>query len=121
MAKSDFTFDDWKNLASTDSEAFEQKRDCLIRNAISKAPKRYHDRLTRLQWRVDMERKRHGNPLSSCIHLSQMMMDSVYGDHGLLDALNGAKQELGGEQQQKSFVVAKVFDLNSQRQLSAKA
>lgn len=90
MAKSEFSFDDWKHLASTDPEAFEKERERLIRKTISKAPANYRTRLLRLQWRVDMERKRHTNPMSSCVRLSKMMLDSVYGEHGLVSALNGS-------------------------------
>ena len=89
MAKLHFPFDDWKNLASTDPEAFEKRREDIIRKTISKAPAGYRARLLRLQWRIDMERKRHSNPMSSCVKISKMMLDSVYGQHGLVTALCG--------------------------------
>ncbi len=92
MAKPEFAFDEWKRLASTDPEAFEKKRERLIRKTISNAPSNYRSRLLRLQWRVDMERKRHANPMSSCVRISKMMLDSVYGEHGLVSALNGTSQ-----------------------------
>lgn len=89
MAKVNFPFDEWKNLASTDPEAFEKQREDIIRKTISRAPAGYRARLLRLQWRIDMERKRHPNPMSSCVKISKMMLDSVYGQHGLLTALCG--------------------------------
>lgn len=89
MAKLQFPFDEWKNLASMDPEAFEKRREDIIRKTISKAPAGYRARLLRLQWRIDMERKRHPNPMSSCVKISKMMLDSVYGEHGLLSALTG--------------------------------
>ncbi len=92
MAKSEFAFDEWKHLASTDPEAFEKKRERLIRQTISNAPAKYRSRLLRVQWRVDMERKRHANPMSSCVRISKMMLDAVYGEHGLVSALQGGGQ-----------------------------
>ena len=92
MAKPEFAFDEWKHLASTDPESFEKERERLIRKTISNAPSIYRSRLLRLQWRVDMERKRHSNPMSSCVRISKMMLDSVYGEHGLVSALNGTNQ-----------------------------
>ncbi len=75
-------------LAQSDAEAFERKRRALIEQELSKAPPALQERLRRLQWRIDMERQRHKHPLSSCIHIFEMMWDQVYGEGGLLDVLN---------------------------------
>ena len=111
MAKSDFAFDDWKHLASTDPEAFEKERERLIRSTISDAPASYRTRLLRLQWRVDMERKRHPNPMSACVNISRMMFDSVYGEHGLVNALNGGVDA----DVDKKMPKGKVLDLTQRR------
>lgn len=84
-----FVFDDWKDLAETNPQDFEQKRRDFIDSFISKASSRYRSRLEGLQWRIDMERRRSSTPLSACVRISSMMFDSVYGDAGLLSALNG--------------------------------
>lgn len=81
-----FDFDDWARLASDDPQAFEQRRLRAIESVIAEAP-HMEQRLRALQWRIDMERARHPNPLSSCIHVYRMMWDSVYGERGLLEAL----------------------------------
>lgn len=81
-----FDFDDWARLATEDPEAFEERRRQAIEAVMAQAPQ-METRLRALQWRIDMERSRHSNPLSSCIHVYRMMWDSVYGERGLLDAL----------------------------------
>lgn len=81
-------FDDWAKLAQTDAEAFERRRQEVIDNLIAEAPEHMRERLRRLQWRVDAERRRYKHPLKSCVVIFNMMWDSVYGEHGLLDALN---------------------------------
>jgi hypothetical protein len=83
-----FNFDDWAELAQRDAEAFEQRRREVIEAAIAEAPDHMHTRLQRLQWRIDAERNRYKHPLKSCVVIFNMMWDSVYGEHGLLQALN---------------------------------
>lgn len=77
----------WRELIRTDPEAFEAKRREVIESYISSVPADRQQRLRRLQWRIDIERKRAANPLQSCLSIYSMMMDSVYGDHGLLNAI----------------------------------
>ncbi len=86
--KSRFNFDAWKKLAETNPEAFEIQRKKVLQAEIAKAPKPMQHRLTGLQWRVDMERKRCGNPTQSMIHIYKKMWNSVYGENGLLSALH---------------------------------
>ncbi len=113
MAGSEFSFDEWKNLASKDPEAFERQRERLIRETINQAPAEHRSRLLRLQWRVDMERKRQANPMASCVKLSRMMLDSVYGENGLVSALNGQNAK------QVRLTSAKVLDLTKRKRSSA--
>lgn len=88
-----FAFDDWKDLAENNPQAFEQKRQDFIDSFISKASSRHRNRLQGLQWRIDVERKRSSNPLSACVRISNMMLDSVYGNTGLVQALKGDIRE----------------------------
>ncbi len=88
-----FDFDAWKSLAETDPEAFERKRREAIEAAISQAPPQMRQRLTGLQWRIEMERGQSRNPTQSFLRIYKMMWHSVYGDNGLLDALNGKAVE----------------------------
>ncbi len=112
MAKFEFVFDDWMRLASTDPEAFEKAREQTIRHTIADAPANYRTRLLRLQWRVDMERKRHNNPMSACVTISRMMLDSVFGEHGMAKALNFEAQTVPAKQ---AASCAKVLDLSKYR------
>lgn len=83
----DLDFDQWSSLARSDPEAFEHCRRELVESFIQGAPPRHRQRLQRLQWRIDAERRRHSNPMGSCVHLSRMMLDAVYGRNGLADSL----------------------------------
>lgn len=73
-------FEEWALLASQDRAAFEEKRAAAIRQCIADIA--HNDaarrRLTGLQFRIDMLRRRHKSPLGACIALSQMMMDEVH-------------------------------------------
>ncbi len=85
----DFVFDDWKTLAETNPQAFEEKRKRVIEDMIGEASEKHRSRLEGLQWRIDIERKRSSNPFSACVRISNMMLDSVYGERGLVSALKG--------------------------------
>lgn len=84
-----FDFDAWKALAEKDPEAFERRRREAIEAAIAQAPPQMRQRLTGLQWRIEMERGKSRNPTQSFLRIYKMMWQSVYGENGLLDALNG--------------------------------
>ena len=86
---SDFDFEEWASLAKTDPQAFEAKREAAISQLIAGASPRMQTRLRGLQWRIDMDRSRASNPLSSCMQMFNKMWASVYGEGGLQDALNG--------------------------------
>jgi hypothetical protein len=82
-----FSFDEWKKLAEENPEAFEFTRQFMIDSLIKQAKEA--DRLKRLQWRIDMERRRSKNPMSACVRISSMMLDSFYADTGLAGVLQG--------------------------------
>lgn len=58
-----------------------------IERCIADAPVENQDRLRRLQWRIDQERRRAGTPLAACIRVSRMMWQSLMGEGGLRDRL----------------------------------
>lgn len=82
-------FDHWARLAVVDPDAFEARRSRLVEDFISSVPPERQLRLRRLQWRIDQIRRRARTPLAACIHISRMMWDSVLGDGGLHETLNG--------------------------------
>lgn len=86
--QSTFDFEQWCKLAEENPALFEKKRREEIDKVISSAPAATQERLQRLQWRVDMERRRSKNATQACIRIYSMMWKRVYGEHGLLDALN---------------------------------
>lgn len=79
------TFDEWRDLARTDPEAFEARRRAAVAEAIALAPADRRQRLERLQWRIDRERERYRDPLAACARLSCMMWESVHGPGGLVE------------------------------------
>ncbi len=89
-------FEELAQLAQTDPEAFEARRQALIEEAISQAPEERQERLRRFQWRIDMERKRAKTPLAACLRLNDMLMEMVYGEGGFLEAVNTLKGILEG-------------------------
>ena len=84
-----FVFETWAELAQSDPQAFEQQRQHCIDELLATMPSARRRRMERLQWRIDMERHRAATPLSACVRISRMMMDSVYGKEGLVDAIKG--------------------------------
>lgn len=83
-----FDFNDWMNLARNNPAEFEQKRHEVIEALIAQSPPEIQQKLHCLQWRVDMERRRSGDAMSSCTRIYSMMWSFVYDDGGLLDKLN---------------------------------
>lgn len=80
-------FEAWMDLARNSPKVFETKRMAVIEEYISSVPVQQQERLRRLQWRIDVERKRAPNPLAACIRINRMMWNSLAGEQGLLDAL----------------------------------
>jgi hypothetical protein len=89
-----FDFDEWHQLANTDPDAFEQKRQKAIKKIIQSAPKAKQPRLRGLQWQIDQARHLSNTPLAACIKISKLMWDSVLGENGLLVALQGLDYEI---------------------------
>ena len=85
---SQFNFDEWMALAQNDPQKFESERMRVMESAIAEAPQHLQHKLRCLQWRIDMERRKHSNALAGCISLNKMMWDFVYAEKGFLHALN---------------------------------
>lgn len=84
-------FDDWSQLAARDPDGFERRRSEVLEEFIQQAPENRRLRLRRLQWRIDRARERAPTPLAACVKISQMMWDSLAGDDGLLEAMEGLR------------------------------
>ena len=80
-------FDEAAALARQNPEAFEQYRLDAIEALISCASRENQQRLRRLQWRIDQERKRAPNPTAACVKIYQMMWDSFAGSNGFVDII----------------------------------
>ena len=86
-AENKLGFDDWLDLAMNDPQAFESARSAAIQAFLSSTSPRSRDRLTRLQWRIDMIRQRSKTPMAACQTIYSMMWDHLAGDRGMLEAL----------------------------------
>lgn len=80
--------DELIQLAKDNPEELEALRKREIESTISRAPDPIQRRLRGLQFRVDAQRKLCKTPLSSCMAISQMMIDSFY---DLNDSLHSAR------------------------------
>lgn len=76
-------FDSMTAIAKDDPAEFERLRRSCIDEFIENTPPERQERLRRLQWRIDQER-RNCSPLSACIKISKMMWDQLLGAGGLL-------------------------------------
>jgi hypothetical protein len=76
-------FDLWADMARNDPEAFETMRLEAIDAVIARAPQENQERLRRLQWRIDQERRLARTPMAACLRISRMMWRSVLGPGGL--------------------------------------
>ncbi len=87
---SDFDFEHWRKLAKSDPAAFEKQREKAIGDFIDGLPNAHvQERMRRLQWRVDMERRRSASALGACIRVYNMMWDSVNQNYELMQSLVG--------------------------------
>ena len=80
------TFDEMVRLAKTNPETLENIRRVLIEDLIADAPEYCQRRLRGLQFQIDMERRKAGNPMGACVKISKMMHDSLF---QLRETLNG--------------------------------
>jgi len=87
-----FDFNEWSELAMNDPEAFESRRQEAIEQTIQTMPSDKQDRIRCLQWRIDQERKLATSPMAACIKLSNMMWESVTGEHGLLSNIKSMEK-----------------------------
>lgn len=87
LANVPIDFHELRMLAEKDPAAFERRRTELIYQFIEQLSPERRCYLERLQWRIDMERRKYRHPLVSAQRLYAMMWDSVTGEHGLLAAL----------------------------------
>lgn len=82
-----FDFQQWAALAKLDPAAFEAQRTKAVDDLIASAAPHQQARLRGLQWQIDMVRARASNPLAACMQVFNRMWESVYGERGLLEAL----------------------------------
>lgn len=85
-------FDFLTGLARSDPSAFEQMRLHAIESYIAALPPERQQRMRRLQWRIDQER-RNRTPMGACVRLSRMMWDHLLGPGGLVGLLQGDADE----------------------------
>lgn len=90
----DLDFDSWARLAKDDPESFEATRRAAIEGLIQSFPDESRERMRRLQWRIDQERRMAKSPMGACIRLSRMMWRQLLGEGGLRDRLAGLAGEL---------------------------
>lgn len=85
----DMGFDDWRELASEDPQAFETARSAVIEEFLATVPDASIKRLRGLQWRIDTIRHCSSNPMAACIGIYNMMWEKLAGENGMLDAMTG--------------------------------
>jgi len=86
------SFEEWAELAKSDPDAFEKMRLAAIDRCIENLPAAQQERMRRLQWRIDQERRMARTPMNACLRISRMMWDNILGSTGLQKRL----AELGG-------------------------
>lgn len=97
LMSTDFNFKEWAELAQSDPERFEARRNRVINETIRRFPDGRHEMLHRLQWRVDRIRELKKTPLAACIAISGLMWESFNDLHksyvDLADQKPGAKRD----------------------------
>jgi len=93
----DLDFDQWARLAEHDPASFESARRDAIEALIESFPAENRERMRRLQWRIDQERRLARSPMGSCIRLSRMMWRQLLGEGGLRERLLGLADSLNGD------------------------
>lgn len=79
---STFDVEEWMHLWEIDPQGAEHRRQREIEELIMSAPEEKRQKLRQLQWRIDMERARHDNPMGRCIALYTMLTDHLWSDNG---------------------------------------
>lgn len=77
----EFDFKEWSELAKTDPESFEARRNRVINEAIRRVPTDRQQMLRGLQWKVDRIRELKRTPLAACIAITDMMWDTFNNLH----------------------------------------
>ena len=80
-------FDEWLELAMNDPDRFEAARTAAIQGFLDDAPAHSRKRLTGLQWRIDMIRKKSKTPMAACQTIYSMMWDQLAGEDGMIESL----------------------------------
>ncbi|MGD9163603.1 MAG: DUF3135 domain-containing protein [Chromatiales bacterium] len=93
-------FDHLTELAQSNPSEFERLRMDTIESYITTLPAERQQRMRRLQWRIDQER-RNSSPMGACLKLSKMMWDHLLGPGGLIGLLHGHGP---GDRQQASVI-----------------
>ena len=93
-------FDTWSEVARSDPDAFEQMRLAAIQAVIDGAPPENRERLRRLQWRIDQERRLAHTPLNACLRISRMMWRNVLGPGGLQERFGELQRMFGAQPDQ---------------------
>ncbi len=88
-------FEQWREVAQQDAETFESMRLAAIEELIASAPEKERERLRRLQWRIDQERRLSKSPMGACIRISRMMWETLIGEEGLTDHLRQLSRSHG--------------------------
>lgn len=103
----EFDFKEWSELAQSDPDRFEARRNRVINEAIRRVPADRQRMLRGLQWRVDRVRELKRTPLAACIAISNMMWDTFSDLHHsyvkLAEIKPGAKPVF--EQRPKATVI----------------
>ena len=85
-------FDEFKDLAQRDPEAFEQLRAELIDDCIRRSLKSHQHRLRGLQFVIDARRRIAASPMKALLEIQTMMYDSVLNLQHTVQALNSAQE-----------------------------
>ena len=87
-------FDIWAQAAIDSPDDFESMRQQALEEFFASVPEANRERLRRLQWRVEQERRLAHTPMAACVKISRMMWHSLLGKGGLRDRLNGLEGRL---------------------------
>lgn len=66
-------FDDLTKMAQSDPKALESLRQRITQEVITGAPTHMRERLSGLQFQIDMVRQRNDHPIVTCAKISDMM------------------------------------------------
>jgi hypothetical protein len=93
----EMNFDAWSEMARNDPQRFEAMRLAAIEAVIEGAPEANRERLRRLQWRIDQERRLARTPMGACVRISRMMWRALLGPNGLNDRFGELQRLVRGQ------------------------